>query len=146
MFPNETWIKSFTSINNTEQFQFYSVELENRRRLMRRMTKCFEYTKSNPSPPSELTANIFDTSTLTVRQRLKLFGLRCLCPSTKLVLREAHMNACLAWAVAHERWYQLKWHEILCSDESRFQLLHADGRQRIWRTDGERYVGKCIRR
>jgi hypothetical protein len=36
------------------------------------------------------------------------------------------------------------WQEVLFSDESRFILSHVDGRIRVWRRTGERYVACCM--
>ena len=58
----------------------------------------------------------------------------------RVLLQEQLMNARLAWVVAHERWYQPQWNSVLFSDESRFTLSYADGRQRILRRDGDCYA------
>ncbi len=61
-------------------------------------------------------------------------------------LREAHLHldltaVCrrsrLEWANAHIRWRLALWRGVLFTDESRFSLYRADGRQRVWRRMGE---------
>ncbi len=50
-----------------------------------------------------------------------------------------HRNR-LEWVNAHIRWRLALWRGVLFTDESRFSLYTADGRQRVWRRVGERYV------
>ncbi|XDV17633.1 hypothetical protein PO909_023465, partial [Leuciscus waleckii] len=68
-------------------------------------------------------------------------------------LREAHLPACHPhrglnltavrhrnrheWANAHIRWRLALWRGVLFTDESRFSLYRADGRQYVWRCVGE---------
>ncbi len=44
----------------------------------------------------------------------------------------------LEWENAHIRWCLALWRVVLFTDESRFSLYRADGRQLIWRCVGER--------
>ncbi len=46
----------------------------------------------------------------------------------------------LEWANAHIRWRLALWRVVLFTDESRFLLYRADGRQRVWRRVGERFA------
>ncbi len=46
----------------------------------------------------------------------------------------------LEWANAHIRWRLALWRGVLFTDESRFSLYRADGRQRVWRRVGERFA------
>ncbi len=71
-------------------------------------------------------------------------------------LREAHLHAhrphrgldltavccCnrLEWANAHIQWRLALWRGVLFTDESRFSLYRADGRQRTWRRVDERFA------
>ncbi|PIO12865.1 hypothetical protein AB205_0151530 [Aquarana catesbeiana] len=71
-------------------------------------------------------------------------------------LREAHLHACrphrgldltavcrhnrLEWSNAHIQWRLALWRGVLFTDESRFSLYRADGRQRVWRHVGERFA------
>ncbi len=54
----------------------------------------------------------------------------------------SHPDSCcnwLKWAKAHIRWRLVLWRGVLFTDESRFSLYRADGRQRVWRRVGERF-------
>ncbi len=71
-------------------------------------------------------------------------------------LREAHLHAChthrgldltavrcrnrLDWANAHIQWRLALWRGVHFTDESRFSLYRADGRQRVWHRVGERFA------
>ncbi len=46
----------------------------------------------------------------------------------------------LEWANAHIRWHLALWRGVLFTDESRFSLYRADGRQHVWRHVGERFA------
>ncbi len=45
----------------------------------------------------------------------------------------------LEWANPHIRWRLVLWRGVPFTDESRFLLYRADGRQRVWRRVGERF-------
>ena len=51
-----------------------------------------------------------------------------------------HRQVRLRWARAHRRWRRRDWTSVLFSDESRFNLSHADGRGRLYRRRGERFA------
>lgn len=78
-------------------------------------------------------------SAQTVRNRLREADLRCRRPHRGLDLTAARRRARLDWANAHVRWNRARWRQIVFSDESRFNLCHADGRLRVWRRAGERF-------
>ncbi len=46
----------------------------------------------------------------------------------------------LEWANAHIRWRLALWRGVLFTDESRFSLYRADGRQCVWFRVGERFA------
>lgn len=46
----------------------------------------------------------------------------------------------------HLCWTLPRWSTVLFSDESRFQLYHADGRLRVWRCVGESYTDANVLR
>ena len=48
-------------------------------------------------------------------------------------LREAHLHTRLRWRLA-------LWRSVFFTDESRFSLYQADGRQRVWRCVDERFA------
>ena len=55
-----------------------------------------------------------------------------------------HRNARLQWTQWHFSWGRQQWVRVLFSDESRFNLSHHDGRIRVFRRRGERFVDNCL--
>lgn len=80
-----------------------------------------------------------NVSLSTVRNRLHDVGLRGRRPAVRPRLTADHRRSRLAFCRRHSRWTRQQWGQVLFSDESRFNLLHADGRGRVWRRQGERY-------
>nr|KAG5701747.1 hypothetical protein BaRGS_004349 [Batillaria attramentaria] len=50
----------------------------------------------------------------------------------------------LQLAQGHLNWNNVRWQNVLFSDESRFCIDHADGRVREWRRRGDRYADNCV--
>ncbi len=61
-------------------------------------------------------------------------------PHRGLDLTAVHRRNRLEWANAYIRWRLALWRRVLFSDEYRFSLYRADGRQRVWRRVGERFA------
>lgn len=80
----------------------------------------------------------------TIRRRLREYGLRARRPSVQPTLLHRHRVARLQWARQHVRFGIDNWRRVLFTDESRFQLSQADGRQRVYRRRGERYADNCV--
>jgi len=80
----------------------------------------------------------------TVRRRLRSQGLQAQRPVRGPVLGNEQRRNRLGWCRQHLRWTQQRWNGVIFSDESRFCLSIADGRQRIWRRRGERYARCCV--
>ncbi|GBN27845.1 hypothetical protein AVEN_222637-1 [Araneus ventricosus] len=64
-------------------------------------------------------------------------------PTRVPLLNARHRAARLAWAREHREWSLEDWKRIAWSDESRFRLLHADGRLRICRQGHEAIDPAC---
>lgn len=80
-----------------------------------------------------------NVSDSTVRRRLKESDFHARRPATAPKLLRRHRLARLAFARERQNWNLQQWSKVLFSDESRFCLWSADGRQRVWRRRGERY-------
>ncbi len=80
-------------------------------------------------------------SAQTVRNRLREAHLHARRPHRGLELTAVRHRNRLEWANAHIRWRLALWRGDLFTDESRFSLYRADGRQRVWRRVGERFAG-----
>lgn len=81
-----------------------------------------------------------NVSVNTVRRRLaeqNLFSRRLVV--VPLLTRRHHVTR-LNFAVKHRNWTYTDWSKILFSDESRFCLYSPDGRERVYRRDGERFA------
>ena len=79
-------------------------------------------------------------STQTVRRRLREQNLRARRPAVRPRLTAAHRVRRLAWARQHVTWTRDQWARVLFTDESRFTRSFHDGRNRVWRRPGERFV------
>ncbi len=79
-------------------------------------------------------------SAQTVRNCLKEAHLHALRPHRGLDLTAIRRCNRLEWANAHIRLHLALWRGVLFTDESRFSLYMADGRQRVWRCVGERFA------
>ncbi len=79
-------------------------------------------------------------SAQTVRNRLREAHLHARRPHRGLDLTAVRRRNRLEWANAHIRWRLALWRGVLFTDESRFSLYRADGRQRVWCRVGERFA------
>ncbi|GFX29304.1 HTH_Tnp_Tc3_2 domain-containing protein [Trichonephila clavipes] len=79
----------------------------------------------------------------TVQCLLHRMGFLSHRPSKVLLLNVRHRAALLAWAREHRDWSVEDWKRIAWSDESRFRILNADGRLRIWRLAHEAMNPEC---
>ena len=59
-------------------------------------------------------------SAITIRRNLKKVGITAHIPRKKPAMTEAHCQARLEWAHAHENWGARRWRRVLFSDESTF--------------------------
>jgi len=83
-------------------------------------------------------------SAQTVRNRLRAANIRARRPYVGPILTARHRALRLLWCRNHLPWNQIRWNRIVFSDESRFNLSHADGRVRVWRRQGERFADCCV--
>lgn len=80
----------------------------------------------------------------TVRNRLHEVDLRSRRRVVRPPLTRVHRAARLAWARRHLAWTRQQWSRVLFSDESRYTLSFNDGRVRVWRRPGERFIDATI--
>lgn len=82
----------------------------------------------------------------TVRNRLREVGLRARRPYVGPHLTPARRQRRMAWVTAHgpRLFPQRQWRRVFFTDESRFCLFRADGRQRVYRRRGERFADACV--
>ena len=82
----------------------------------------------------------------TVGSRLRVIGLRARRPYVGLPLTQVRRLRRMAWLTAHApRLFPMRqWRRVLFTDESRFTLIRADGRRRVYRRRGERFADACV--
>lgn len=83
-------------------------------------------------------------SSKTVINRLKEHAIRARRPHVEPVLTRRHRHARLLWCRLHGEWQARQWIEVLFSEESRFTLEMADGRERVYRRVDERFADACV--
>lgn len=81
-----------------------------------------------------------NVSERTVRRRLQESTLYSRRPATGPELLRQHRVARLQFARQHQNWNVGDWRHVMFTDESRFALRSPDGRERVWRRNGERYA------
>ncbi|GFX54694.1 transposable element Tc1 transposase [Trichonephila clavipes] len=82
-------------------------------------------------------------SASSIRRRLLHLGLRANVPLYRIPLTANHRRLRLHWAHEHRAW-QADWHQVVFSDESRFNLWNPDGPIRVRRSAGERCLPDCV--
>ena len=80
----------------------------------------------------------------TVRRRLIEQNLRSRRPAVQPQLSVAIRASHLAWDQEHVTWTRHQWARVLFSDEYRFALSFNDGRARVWRCPGERFIDATV--
>ena len=86
-------------------------------------------------------------SSQTVINRLREHGIRCRRRVVGLVYTDLRRRNRVNWGNTYSQgaWRHRNWSRVVFSDESRFQLFRADGRQRVYKRVGERYARPCVR-
>ena len=104
-----------------------------------------ERTVSAPTLRRRLrAANHVNVSERTVRNRLHEFNLRSRSSAVRIPLLPQHRVARVNWCRIHQRWNRQQWARVLFTDESRFTVSYRDGRRRVWRRQGERYLDGAV--
>lgn len=78
----------------------------------------------------------------TVSRRLREHQIRCRRPYRGAAFTERHRRLRRQWANNHNG--RFNWQRVVFSDESRFNLFHTDGRSRVYRRRGERFVDNTV--
>lgn len=73
----------------------------------------------------------------SVRRRLKEVGLKSYVPIKAPKLQRRHRVARLDFAREYQNWNYDQWGQVLFTDESRFCVNSIDGRERLYRRQGE---------
>jgi len=83
-------------------------------------------------------------SAVTIRRTLKKVGFGARIPRRKPAMTEAHCQARLEFAHAHEKWTVREWRRVLFSDESTFTQFQQGRQGKVWREPGEELNPDCI--
>ena len=101
-------------------------------------------TANNIRAQLRTAANV-NVSEQTIRNRLRAANLQSRRAAVRIPLTRAHRTNRLAWARIHVNWTRQQWARVIFSDESRFTLSFNDGRVRVWRRQGERFLDGAVR-
>ncbi|GFX71761.1 transposable element Tcb1 transposase [Trichonephila clavipes] len=82
-------------------------------------------------------------SASSIHRHLLHRGLRATVPLYRISLAANHRRLCLQWAHEH-RALQADCHQVVFSDEPRFNLWDHDSRIRVIRYAGERCLPECV--
>ncbi|GFV24400.1 transposable element Tcb2 transposase [Trichonephila clavipes] len=82
-------------------------------------------------------------SASSIRRHLLHRGLRARGSLYRIPLTSNHRRLRLQWAHEHRAW-PADWHQVVFSDESRFNLWNHYGRIRVKRYAGERCLSECV--
>ncbi|GFU11407.1 transposable element Tcb2 transposase [Trichonephila clavipes] len=77
------------------------------------------------------------------RRRLLHRGLRARVPLHRIPLTANHRQLRLQWVHKHKAW-KADWHQVVFSDEPRFNLWDHDGRISVRRYAGERCLSRIL--
>ncbi len=83
-------------------------------------------------------------SASTIRRALHSLGFYGRFCAKKPLITEKIRKRRLKWCKERRNWTLEQWRTVIWSDESRFALFKADGRQTCWRRVGERFHHACI--
>ena len=91
-------------------------------------------------------ANKYGIHPQTVRNQLRqnVQHIRAYRPYFGRILTRRHRTARRDWCHRHLHFRRAVWDLILFSDESRFNLSHADGRGSVYRRRGEPFADACV--
>ncbi|KAL0841209.1 hypothetical protein ABMA28_014946 [Loxostege sticticalis] len=81
-----------------------------------------------------------NVSERTIRRRMEEVNLRARRPARGPELLRQHRVARLQFARDHANWTHEQWARVLFTDECRIALRAPDGRERVWRRTGERFL------
>lgn len=86
-----------------------------------------------------------DASKQTILRRLAERGIKARRPRKKPLLTRNMRQKRLEWAKRHRHWTEEDWRRVIFSDESKFNLHGSDGRNYVFRRDGEAYHPDCVK-
>lgn len=79
----------------------------------------------------------------TIYRRLRSSGIRRRKRAIVPFLSPANVESRLQWSMARAHWREV-WNRVVFTDESRFRRFGNDGRIRVWRRGGERFLNRNV--
>ena len=83
-------------------------------------------------------------SAQTVRNSLKLAGMKAVVKKKKPFLSKRHRKARMDFALAHQHWTVEDWKKVVWSDETKINRLGSDGRKWMWKNVGESLSDRLV--
>ncbi len=80
----------------------------------------------------------------TTHRTLKQMGSSSRRPHRVSLLSDKNRTRRIQFTQDHQNWTIEDWKNVALSDESRFLLLHSDGRVRLWRKEHESMDSSCL--
>nr|KAG5697220.1 hypothetical protein BaRGS_028956 [Batillaria attramentaria] len=90
-----------------------------------------EHHRPKDGPLGNADRSTVGSDSRSLTETVWLRGLRNCRPAREPVLNVRHRQARLQWAQGHLNWNNVRWQNVLFSDESRFCIDHTDGRVRV---------------
>jgi transposase len=83
-------------------------------------------------------------SAQTVRNSLKVAGMRAVVKKKRPFLSKKHRKARMDFALAHQHWTVEDWKKVVWSDETKINRLESDGRKWVWKKTGENLNDRLV--
>jgi hypothetical protein len=83
-------------------------------------------------------------STQTVRNSLKVAGLKAVVKKKKPFLTKKQRKDRMDFALAHQHWTVEDWKKVVWSDETKINRLGSDGRKWVWKKPGENLNDRLV--
>ena len=83
-------------------------------------------------------------STQTVRQHLRVAGMKAVVKKKRPLLKKRHKLDRFAFAVKHKHWTIEDWKRVVWSDETKINRLGSDGRKWVWKKPGESLSDRLV--
>jgi len=135
------WIRRFMDAGNVDRLPGSGRNRKTTNRSDRQLVRWAKSVWHRKSTASAL-LRMWDepVSKQSVLRRLWQQGLHARRPLRRPLLSRLNREQRMTWAMNHNIWPDATWRRVVWSDESRFLLHPCDGRLRVWRQRGQRFL------